>query len=50
MSSNIIAMNASAPAPSVFQGLFSKFGIVMILILDYVLTRLLLPLDKGWRF
>ena len=25
-------------------------SIVMILILDYVLTRLLLPLDKGWRF
>ena len=26
-------MNAPSPAPSVFQGLFSKFGIVMILIL-----------------
>lgn len=25
-------------------------SIVLILILDYVLTRLLLPLDKGWRF
>jgi phospholipid/cholesterol/gamma-HCH transport system permease protein len=25
-------------------------SIVIILVLDYVLTRLLLPLDKGWRF
>jgi phospholipid/cholesterol/gamma-HCH transport system permease protein len=25
-------------------------SIVLILVLDYVLTRLLLPLDKGWRF
>jgi phospholipid/cholesterol/gamma-HCH transport system permease protein len=25
-------------------------SLVLILLLDYVLTRMLLPFDKGWRF